>query len=38
MGKAEKSVNSEGETTTQIPDYIISLPNQQKVVAGAKSL
>ena len=36
MGKAEKSVNSEGETTTQIPDYIISLPNQQKVVADCK--
>lgn len=34
--KGEKNFNSDGDVKTQIPDYIISLPNEQKVVADCK--
>ena len=34
--KGEKSSDPEGDIKIQIPDYIISLPNEQKVVADCK--
>ena len=34
--KGEKNFNSDGDVKMQIPDYIISLPNEQKVVADCK--